>query len=233
MKNEKITRGRYDEIIFSSIPISIQKKVKKLVTLATKANKVDEHGSWDFGCEFDNRGRGSALNWDLYAYGYDFHSRKLLVIIQIRYYQKAKKNYFPVIRKNYYLLGRNEDKTVFAHPIESRVVRHAVNNGKDPILAIQNWMFQCDYKKVIRQGDIALVPTQRPRGELITSNEIVLQDSHQLESEEIYLNGVYYVKNPRVKHLPNTHPEVKGEGWFKVMVSNRANYWKFAAPTVD
>ena len=226
-------RGIYGEILLPSLTPQIEEEVKNMVDLVTKAIKIDEHGSWDFKAEFDYNGSGSALNWDLYAYGTDYHSKETLCIIQIRKYRKAKRNYFPEIRKNYYLIGKNEDDSMFAHPIESRVIHHAIKKGVDVILAVQNWIFQCDYKKVIRQGDIALVPIRKPCGKLLETKEAIIENSHHLVADEIYENGFSYVKNPTVNHIPCTHPQISGSGWFKLIVGQRASYWKFAAPTVD
>lgn len=38
-----------DRIVFSSIPQPTQKKIQKLVSAAADAQKVDEHGNWEFG----------------------------------------------------------------------------------------------------------------------------------------------------------------------------------------
>jgi hypothetical protein len=233
MERIDFKRGRFKEILLSTLPQSEKQQVVELVNLAKEAAKVDEHGSWEFGGEVDHAGRGSALNWDLYAIGSDYHSNALLIVIQIRHYFKAVRRHFPSIRKNYYLLGKNEDNTVFAHPVESRVIHHAIKKDADVILAVQKWIFGSDYTKVIRQGDIALIRVKRPLGELQTTTEIVLEDSHKVSADEIFLNGIYHVKNPVMVHMPNTHPQISGEGWYKVKVGNRAKYWKFAAPTAD
>ena len=228
-----LNRGIYGEILLSSLTPQIEAEVRNMVDQVTKAIKIDEHGSWDFKAEFDFNGRGSSLNWNLYAYGSDYHSKETLCVIQIRKYRKAKRNYFPEIRKNYYLIGKNEDDSMFAHPIESRVIHHAIKNDADVILAVQNWIFQCDYKKIIRQGDVALVHIRHPSGELLQLKEIILEDSHLVKADEIYENKAFFVKNPTVTHIPNTHPQISGLGWFKVIVGQRASYWLFAAPTVD
>lgn len=232
-KIEQNKRGSYNEILLESINNETKKKIMNLIKEASNANKIDEHGSWDFGAEFDRKGRGSALNWDLYAYGFDYFSKKLLVIIQIRQYVLRKKGYYPQIRKNYYLLGRNEDGHSFAHSIESNVIHSAIRKNKDVILSVQNWIFGYDYKKIIRQGDIALVPIKKVTAQPIEGSQLLIEESHHLTAEMICQNGNVYAKNPTLVHLKEVHPTVKGNGWFKVMVANRASYWKFAAPTID
>ena len=65
------TRGNFKEINTATLPPRMKKQVENLVAAAAKASKVDEHGNWEFGAEFDSKKRVSALNWDLYAFGKD------------------------------------------------------------------------------------------------------------------------------------------------------------------
>ena len=219
----------------NSLPKPTQKQVKNLFKEACLSDKVDEHGNWEFGAEFDKKGRGYAINWDLYAVGRDVHTKRTLIIIQIRKWEQRRTRGFANIRKSYFLIGRNEDKTTFAHSIESRVIHYAIKNGDCPIYAAQTWIFGADYKKVIRQGDIALVPVRAITKEAVNldDKEIVILDSHKLEADNIYKNGVLYAKNPRLTHTPGTHPFVQGDGLYKIMVGRRASYHDFAAPTID
>ncbi len=233
MKSKKLSRGLYNEILMSSVSAPVQKQVRNLVSLASKAAKVDEHGSWDFGLDFDNKGRGSALNWDLYSYGRDYFSKKFLAVIQVRQFIRRRKNGFGNVRKSYFLLGRNEDNTVFAHSVEAQVIHRAIAAGKDVIKAVQSWIFGCDYTKVIRQGDLALIPVKRTTAPALDENHFVIENSHVLHADEIRRNGHLYAKNPELLHVPGTHPRVMGEGWYKVIVGNRAKFWDFAAPTID
>lgn len=229
----EIKRGRYDEIVLSGLSPEIRSAVTSLIG-RVGAND-DEHGSWEFDAAFDSKGRGSAINWDLYAYGNDVHSGAFLCIVQVRRYEKVHKNWYPSIRKNYFLVGTNEDGTVFAHPLPSSVIRYAINHGRDAILAAQNWMFgTTDYSQIVRQGDVALLPCKRPpqEGEVASYERAAnIEKSHLLVADEIRRNGNVYAKNPRLTHP--THPYVEARGWFKVVVSHRATYWKFAPPTVD
>ena len=155
-KNYK--RGeRFKEIILSTVNKTMQKKIENLVHGVKNAQKVDEHGNWDFHNNVNYDGVGEAVNWDLYDYGYDYHSKKLLCVIQIRQYVKIKKSYYPQIRKNYYLIGTNEDKTYFAHPIEGRIIYNAIKKGESIIRSVQNWIFNADYTTVVRQGDMGML----------------------------------------------------------------------------
>lgn len=232
-------RGQYNEVKWDSIPKGTRKQIQNLINSAASADKVDEHGNWDFGAEFDTKGRGSALNWDVYGYGRDCHSRRILAVVQIRQYIKRRKNYWPEIKKSYFLLGRNEDNSVFAHPVEGRTIHAAIKNGRDVVQAVQSWIFGAEYKRIIRHGDVALIPLNRqPKGETIPSTKTVLQPedgtaSHLLKADEIRLNGNLYAYNPYLHHEPGTHPDVQADGWYKIVVGRRANFYDFAAPTID
>ena len=230
------TRGAYGEISLSSLSPSIRKQVENLVKGAQSADKVDEHGMWEFGAEFDRKGRGYAINWDLYAVGRDRHSKRTLAVIQIRKWEKQYKNGYGSTRKSYFLLGRNEDNTIFAHCVESRVIHAAIKADRDVIKAVQSWIFGADYSKVIRQGDLALIPVKSIKKDVcsVVGTECSLAGgSHLLTAEAILKNGNLYAKNPELHHVPGTHPDVSGEGWYKVVIGKRAAYWSFAAPTID
>lgn len=227
-------RGTYGEVVLSELDTETLKTVRELVNNAGSAEHIDEHGSWEFGCAFDKKQRGQALNWDLYGIGRDVHTDKLLIVVQVRQYEKRYKNGYPNIRKNYFLIGTNEDGTTFAHPVESRVIHAAIRKEADVVYAIQSWIFGVDYERVIRQGDVALVPIKR-RPDALEKDEFVatLQDSHYLTAEKLAENGNLYALNPIITHLPATHPTVSAIGWHRIVVGNRAKFWKFAAPTVD
>ena len=184
--------------------------------------------------DFDRKGRGEAVNWSLYAAGIDIHNRKRLYIVQVRKWSNPYVNGYSSTRKNYFLIGRNEDKTVFAHVIESRVVRYAISNGIDPIVAAQSWMFSHPYAEVERQGDIGFVKVKRndpSKYKLIEKPE--LPSNHYLASDQATVDGkgVIYVLNPVCTHP--THPKVNLSGWWKVVVAKRKQHWEFTKPTPD
>lgn len=226
------TRGAYDQITMNSLDAQIRQAVEELVKAA--GSRADEHGSWDFGTAFDRKGRGQALNWDLYAVGNDIHTGTLLIVIQVRQYEKRHKNWMPSVRKNYFLVGTNEDSSAFAHPVPAQVVRAAINAERDAVIACQNWIFGGDYSRMIRHGDLALVPlTKRPAAEVVATDRMVLEDSHEVNGTQFRQNGHLYVQNPTLVHMPGTHPTVSGQGWFRVVVGARADFWRFATPTKD
>lgn len=234
----EIRRGNYNEIILSSLTKSAKKQVENLLYSASNAEKVDEHGSWDFGADFDKKGRGHALNWDLYGIGRDYHSKRTLIVVQVRQYVKRSKNYFPEIKKSYFLIGRNEDETVFAHPVSGHTVQAAARAGKNVVRAAQNWIFGIDYTRTIRQGDICLIPLKSKAvlaNSDYASNQFVMQESHLLKADETRVAGdSIYAKNVSLYHLPKTHPDFENlAGWYKVVVGRRSDFYDFAAPTID
>lgn len=230
-------RDDYGAIIQRQMPCAILREVCELVRKAAAAPKTEGEG-WDFGAEFDKNGRGSALNWDLYGVAHDRHDGVLLIVVQVRQFVRRRKNHFARIRKSYALVGTNEDGTVFAHPVSAHKVRAAVNAGRCPVKAAQDWIFVCDYDYVFRQGDIALAPLvnvrQLPKVEPTGESEIIIQGSHRLQGDEFRQAGGLFVKNPRLVHEPGTHPllELKA-GWFRVIVGQRSKFWNFAPPTID
>ncbi len=231
-----IKRSTYDEIALSSLDPELKRQCLDLIDRAADADHIDEHGSWDFGAAFDKKGRGQAINWDLYGIGYDCHSGRLLVIVQIRQYEKRHKNWWPSIRKNYFLVGTNEDGTTFAHSVSHAPIFAAIRAEHDVIRAVQNWIFGGDYCAMIRQGDLALIPMKaRPAG---TKGQLrksaVLEESHELSATQIAtVEGRIYAKNPTLVHMPGTHSTISGLGWYRIIVGKRASFWRFAAPTID
>ena len=235
MQTQMNARGRYGEIPIYTLDAESRAQVAALVADAAGAAKIDEHGSWDFGiARLNRRGtRWQALNWDLYAYGTDVHSGTLLAVVQVRQVISGRR--WNRVRKNYFLLGQNEDGTAFAHPVSAHVVHHAIRAGRDVIRAVQDWIFGADYGEVRRQGDLALIPLRRACGERTPLQMMLLEDSHELQASEIRFGagGVVYAKDPTLIHLPGTHPTVGAAGWHKIVSGRRAAFWRFAAPTVD
>jgi len=209
------------------------KVINNLVDAASKSEHIDEHG-WEFGIDSDGK-NWEALNWDVYGYAKDIHSGRMLAVIQVR---KSRGTKWGInVKKSYFLLGRNEDNTTFAHAVESKTVHSAIKANRCVIKAVQKWIFGIDYDRVIRQGDMAIVPLKASRHiddiPVSEKSEIMLQDSHRLEADEFRINGSLYAKNPRMYHLPQTHPEINGDGWCKISVGKRGKYYNFAPPTAD
>jgi len=133
--------------MFSSINERTATQVRNLFREAAESDKVDEHGNWEFAAELDKKGRGYAINWDLYGVGRDRFSRKLLIVIQIRKWEKRTRNAWPRLQKSYFLLGRNEDNTAFAHPVSGRTIHSAIKKGSSVVEAVQCWISIATMKK--------------------------------------------------------------------------------------
>ena len=136
-----------------------------------------------------------------------------------------------------------ERKQMIAEMLKNGDLKHktirdsysAINKGKDVVKAVQDWIFGCDYKKVIRQGDLAMIPVKRlnPAAVALEGEKHLIENSHELTSSDIRKNGELYALNPLLIHLPGTHPTVQATGWYKIVVGKRASHWDFAAPTID
>lgn len=237
MKN--VERGQYGQILTHKLSPKTRKQVENLFKEAKASEKVDEHGNWTFGVEHDQkRGETHSVNWDLYAVGRDYFSRRTMIVIQIREFYRQKAGYFPTVKKSHFLIGRNEDNTAFAHPVPTRTVNNSIEKEKDVVKACQDYIFGTDYTKVIRQGDIALIPLKKTAHlkevESLGITMMLIEESHKLESSDIRQNGNLYAKNPSLSHLPKTHPDFMNlKGWYKVVVGRRGKWHDFAAPSVD
>ena len=232
-------RGSYGQIIVdrsssSSPAIEYRNAAALIEELSTR---VDEHGGWAFGIEsLNKRGGFVAMNWDLYHAAKDIHDQGVLFLIQVRQSSKRKSSHFTSVRKSYFLIGRNEDGTPFAHCVSHAPIFRAIADGRCPILAIQRWIFGVDYAKVIRQGDLALIPTKRPQGSPYPDGgHATIAASHEVEADEIRTTADkrLFALNPRAVHVPQTHPTVAVKGWFEIRLGARALAWDFAKTKID
>ena len=216
-------RGKFNEILLESLTEELRKAVNGLVRKAGSAGHVDEHGSWDFGVEYDRkRGECSSLNWDAYGIGRDCHTGQILALVQVRQFHRKKTGYWPQIRKNYFLLGTNEDASIFAHSVSANVVHAAIRKGADVIKAVQDWIFEGDYAGMLRQGDLAMIPcTRRPSAPTVPNRVMILEGSHRLKANVIRQNGAIFAKNPNLIHIPRSKGKTAGTNslWGNVPIS--------------
>lgn len=201
---------------------------------------VDEHGAWQTGIASDKKRRGSAVNVDLY--GVATWRRRAYAVVQVRESTFHPTRYTRV-RKDYYLVGRNENGTSFAHPVSYAPVRAAVRRNPDdlaaPVLAAMAWVWGCtvdQLRAVERNGDTALVPVSRlPRDvQSLGSGRARVVDSHVVEASEIATDGeTVYARGARLYHGRGQHPEVRHDGWARVVIGRRERTWGFTSPTAD
>lgn len=188
---------------------------------------------------FDKKGRGDALNVDLYGWDPD----EEVGVVQVRQAFRRYRDGFLNIRKTYVLCGYNEIGTAFRHPVSAHAVRGAVNAGADPVQTVrasQRWMWGVTSKQleaVRRQGDILIVPERgTPRGELTEQGtEARLAGTHIVRSERIVTttNGRLYALRPTLIHTKNQHRDARApmadNSWYSVRVAHEAEAWDFSA----
>jgi hypothetical protein len=225
-----MNRGPYGEIPSSSYPTF----ARALIAGAEKA------GAWQTGIESNKRGRGESINVDLYS----FDEARGLVLVQVRQCRFGRR--FDQVRKDYYLIGTNENGNTFAHPVDVRASGRVVSD--DPAAGVRlalSRIWNCrekDLDCIARNGDVAFVyvgtlPTDAIPCEI---NAITIRESHHVQSladGKIYRtpDGTYYVAGKaKIEHGPGQHPtaRVRGGVW-RVQEGIRAKVWGFSAPTKD
>jgi len=234
-----VCRGGYGEISgFSCVTGDWQARTLRMLA-GIEARGFDAHGGWQTGAAFDKKGRGEAVNCDIYGLS------DRLAVVQVREYSKRHAHGWARIRKNYFLIGRNERGTVFAHPIPSGVVRGAIR--RDPcaescVRAAQAWIWGIAEKQlgeVVRQGDVALVPVAKmpASGEelgLILGVCVADTASHFLSAAQATQVGDdLYLRDPEMHHQAAQHPSVYARGAYLLRIGRRAETWTFARPTRD
>ena len=151
-------------------------------------------------------------------------------------------NGYANIRKNYFMIGYNENGNPFAHPISAHMVHAAIKKDDSVdyvVRAARAWIWGIKPEQlgtILRNGDVAMIPVKsvpKKNVEIRTGMEKII-DSHYIYSREIRFNGKkIYAYNPTLRHMKRQHPTQKGIGWYKIMVGNRADYHEFARPTAD
>lgn len=186
--------------------------------------------AWTTGIESDKKRRGSAINVLVTSESVWLGQR--LAVVQVREATFHPKR-FTRVRKDYYLCGRNETGTPFAHPIDA--------TARDTVRKVLSRVWRCDIRDlddIERNGDVAFVPVRKvPDLEPVEGAEpIVLAGSHRLTGK-VYRSpkGTLYVrKSGRLEHAKGQHPTVRvREGLWRVQVATRAEGWGFSRPTAD
>lgn len=198
------------------------------------------NGAWNSGItkNHSSKARGVAVNVDLYA----IDEVKQLAVVQVRQCIFHEKHYNEV-RKNYYLIGRNENGNAFAHPIET-IARNkkALATAEGGVALALSRIWDCDAEDVddiIRNGDVAFIPVKSATvksAEKVEDNYITFGESHVLVSAEIYKVGkVFYVKGQaKILHKKGQHPTAKTKsGVWRVQEGIRGSQWDFSKATAD
>lgn len=190
-------------------------------------------------CQFDGKGRGEALNVDLYG----FDQEQDVAIAQIRQAYRQRANHFLSLRKTYVLVGSTEIGAPFRHPVSSAAVRKSINAAPDDptvvIAAAQRWIWQCTAKQLkdslaagMRQGDILLVRTYEPKDGTDVGSGFAVGGSHEIRADRVVqtLDGSVFALNPTLVHTKNQHAPVyaDADGWFSVRAGREEPAWSFS-----
>jgi hypothetical protein len=226
-----MNRGKYNEL--NNYPEWVSALIREL-----------EGRAFTSGIQATNkRGGFEAINYAVY--GVAVVEKQPLAILQLRRAYRRREGYFTSVRKDYYLIGRNESGTSFAHPVENTCVRgKALDTGEGPVLKALSLIWnvaQEDIPKIKRNGDVALIPTSF---RAITSEakeiaEATLADSHRLipyrKGKLFQLGERYFVKGgAALVHTKGQHPRaLVDSGTWEVIVGARAQHWGFTHPTAD
>lgn len=224
----------------------VQQVLKEL-----ESGSVDEHRApaWSIGAEWDRKGRGGhAVNRSIY--GVDLAGGQPLAIAQVRFYQQSRYQARHGLRGStccaWFLVGRNEGTGLpFAHPVNPRPIVRALSTTTPPELPVilgRAWVFDVEpamLKRIVRHGDVALVPVPRLPGgrreRIIGSPEgVEVIDSHVLQAAEIWhVGSAVYALDPYLQHVGGQHADVRATGWFRVQVGLRTTERNFARATKD
>lgn len=191
--------------------------------------------AWSVGITSDRRRRGIAVNVDVYSYD----EEQRLAVVQVRQCVFHPDRYNRV-RKNYYLIGWNENRNPFAHPIDSparsRKAMETIDGGVRRALCT---IWECDdddLKWIVRNGDVAFVPDHLPVDAAPVDETPVIREHHVLKAKILFKSGrTYFVKgNATISHTKRQHPTAKVKhGVHRVAVGRHFAEWNFSAATID
>lgn len=183
-----------------------------------------------------------AVNAGLYGYC----AKQDVAVIQIRNSVKAKKHYFPSVRKTYCLVGFNEITGLpFRHPVSANIIRANVQDGDNPadaVFAAQRWIFQVTAKqlsKSIRQGDVLLVPAKsKPKETTHLGDTLIVAESHRIEAIEIVRDtkNRVWAFDPAIYHQKGQHDAIYGDQvdqWYMVKPGREVEAWSFCQRLKD
>jgi len=194
--------------------------------------EVHKAGTYTKGLFSQRRGEGWSINDSLIAYD----ESQGLAIIQVRLcmFRRRRHNH---VRKNYYLIGRNENENVFAHPIRSPLRFRVSMESLIARALADTWGCSVkDLPRIIRQGDVGLLPKPLPKHAVrLAETELILRESHKLTGTLYLCDGKHYVANPTLVHLKGQHSTqtVRSDGHYLILMQQRAQQWDFSTPLSD
>jgi hypothetical protein len=204
---------------------------------------AEQAGTYTTGIASDRKGRGTAINVDVYGYSAEQH----LAVVQVREC-RFRPGRFPGVRKDYYLLGTVESGEVFAHPVASPArSKRALASPEACVAWVLAQIWDCaveDLPEIRRQGDVAFVAALLPaNARPLVVQTITVRQTHRIEADRIWEDRwgrgddevTYYVsRRARAIHTKGEHAPVRvRHGYFRVQPGIRASVWGFTAPVGD
>ncbi|MBS1038081.1 hypothetical protein [Gluconobacter cerinus] len=192
--------------------------------------------------DFDSKGRGDAINLDLYGWDAD----QSVAVIQVRHAFRQHKKWFMQVRKTYVLCGFNENGEAFRHPVSASVIHGAIRRGCTPeqvVEAVQCWMWKVKPDVLAlsrRQGDVLIVPERsanplKNKEYKVLGNSVTVAGTHEIDADEIVrIDGkpFIYAKNPILRHKKGQHKDTKApmsdSKWFTIRVADEEASWNFS-----
>ena len=193
--------------------------------------QLDNGVAWTTGIESDKKLRGESINTSVYS----TDAEKKLAVVQVRQCTFHPTRYNK-IRKNYFLIGKNENGNAFAHAVNC-----TATNAKS-VEKILCKIWECttkQLKKIKRNGDIAFVPVSKlpANAREEKENNIIVRNSHVVYSEKLYRanDTLYAVGRSKIQHKKRQHKQAKigKKGVWRIQLGVRGNCWNFSAPTAD
>ncbi|MEW6214116.1 MAG: hypothetical protein AB1478_02760 [Nitrospirota bacterium] len=183
--------------------------------------------SWKVEIKSDKKNRGVSVN--VSVYDYDIHHE--LAVVQIR--QCEFGGQYNSVRKNYYLIGRNENGNAFAHPISSVLTGKKYKSYINKALC-EIWRCSEDeLPYVVRNGDVAFIPCKKPEAATLLPEKVLKIENHIIKASNVY-RGKTVEAPASIKHEKGQHPTiVVRKGFYRVQKGNRAPEWDFSAATRD
>ncbi len=222
------SRGPYGEINARHVPAWVTATLKAL-----------DGNAWTTDIESDKKHRGSSINVDVYS----CDEARQLAVVQVRQCVFHPRRH-PEVRKNYFLVGRNENGNAFAHPLEFRRSKRVERDNETGVLIALSRVWACreeDVEDIVRNGDVAFVPVLRlPDGCVEVVGGVTVRGSHHVSALQggrvlRAADGTHYVTGKaKIKHSKGQHPaaKVKGGIW-RVQEGVRGEVWGFSRPTAD
>lgn len=214
-------RGEYNELI------TVPEWVTEMIAEAEKA------GVFETGIEWTNRKKSKWAAVNTSVYGYNSSG---LAVIQVRKSESTK--WGVDVKKQYFLLGHNENGSLFSHPVESPCAAAAKRSAAelvDYVLAKKVWgVTVSQLAKIQRHGDVGFLPEKLPTNAQKIGSKFQARDSHLINADAVYSDGEnVYAQNPHASHTRGQHGDLTLIGIYRVIVGARARVWNFLRPIAD